>query len=215
MTGLAAPLTAAGIPTLVLGATADPATPVDNGRHVFANLTEGYLVTTQGGAHVIYGRGDACPDDLVTDFLVSEALPDRETACEGVVADAYVPIAPRSAADFASPIEALASADDEINYLPEYYYWDGETPTAIGCPFGGRLSFEAIDAGEAFTLDQCAFSQGFTMTGAGSYNYDEERFTLDVIVSGLAGGTLSYTRESDGALHVTGTYNGQTVDLSR
>ncbi|MDO9130068.1 MAG: alpha/beta fold hydrolase [Anaerolineales bacterium] len=210
-----APLAAAGIPTLVLGATADPATPVDNGRHVFANLTEGYLVTTQGGAHVIYGRGDACPDDLVTDFLVSEALPDRETACEGVVADAYVPIAPRSAADFADPLAALASADDEISYLPEYFYWDGETPTAIGCPFGGRLSFEAIDAGEAFTLDQCAFSQGFTMTGAGSYNYDEERFTLDVIVSGLAGGTLSYTRESDGALHVTGTYNGQTIDLSR
>lgn len=209
-----APLTADGIPTLVLDAQADPATPYENGVSVYRRLADGYLVTETGGPHVIFGWGVSCVDNLVTAFLVDDRMPDRETTCEGVVADEYVPIAPRSAAEFGDPLEALASVDDEIYYLPEYYYWDYETPTTIGCPFGGTLTFEPSDAGETFTFTDCAFSEGFVMTGDGSYNYDAELVTFRVTVTGLADGRLTYTRDANLNLRVTGQYGGQAVDIS-
>jgi pimeloyl-ACP methyl ester carboxylesterase len=211
-----APLVATGIPTFVLGATADPATPVGNGEQVYGRLADGYLITTEGGAHVTFGWGNACPDDIVTTFLVEDMVPrQRETRCAGVVADAYVPLAPADARDFVDPLEALAAADDEIYYLPEYYYWDLETPTQVGCPYGGTLAFEPTDAGDSFTLDGCAFSAGFVMTGTGMYDPNIDRTTFDVAVSGLAAGTLSYVRESDGTVRLTGTYAGNPVELER
>jgi len=210
-----APLTAAGIPTLVLGATADPATPVANGVSVYRRLADGYLITTEGGAHIIFGRGDPCPDETVTAFLVDGARPpQREMSCPGVVATAYVPLAPADASAFANPLEALASADNEMYYLPEYFYWDYVTPTTVGCPYGGTFAFAATDAGEQYTLTDCAFSAGFSMTGSGSYHYDDGLLTLDVSVSGLASGHLTYTRDDEGNRHVSGEYAGQVVDLS-
>ena len=210
-----APLAAEGIPTLVLGATADPATPVSNGVAVYARLADGYLITTQGGPHIIFGRGDECPDDQVTAFLVEDQRPpQRESTCPGEVVAAYVPLTPVEASAFADPLEPLASADTELYYLPEYYYWDLETPTTVGCPQGGTFAFEGVDVGESFTLTGCAFSAGFAMTGTGGYNYDEDRFTLDVAVTGLGTGNLAYVRQGDTA-GVTGDYNGQPVDLRR
>jgi hypothetical protein len=210
-----APLTADGIPTLVLGAIADPATPVSNGQDVFRRLSDGYLVTQNGGPHVIYGRGVSCIDDLVTNFLVNDQMPaDRETTCEGAVTNEFVPLAPLNASEFANPLKALSSADDEIYYLPEYYYWDAKTPRHVGCPFGGTLSFEKTDTGDSMTLKDCAFSKGFSMTGSGSNNYDDGSFKLEVNVTGLKDGPLTYTRDGDGNLHVTGTYGGKAVDLS-
>lgn len=42
-------LLAEGVPTIVLGATADPATPVHNGVNVYEHLDDGYLITQEGG----------------------------------------------------------------------------------------------------------------------------------------------------------------------
>jgi pimeloyl-ACP methyl ester carboxylesterase len=212
-----APLTAPGIPTMVLGATADVATPVQNGIDVFSRLEDGYLVTMQGGPHVIFGRGEDCPDDLVTAFLVEGTMPDqREITCEGQMYDDYVPLPPQDASAFADPLEAMISFDDELYYLPEYYYWDYETPTTIGCPFGGTLTIEATELGEQITLNGCAFSAGFALTGTGGYaDYEAGLFTLEVTVSGLAEGTLSYVRDdNEGTYSLTGTYDGQPIDLS-
>ncbi|NOH01160.1 MAG: hypothetical protein HND47_03885 [Chloroflexi bacterium] len=44
-----APLTTDEFPTLVLGAEADPATPIANGQSVFSRLPNAYLVTQTGG----------------------------------------------------------------------------------------------------------------------------------------------------------------------
>ncbi len=83
-------LKAIGIPTLVLGATADPATPVKNARDIYRNLSDGYLILKEGGSHVIFGYGDHCPDDLVTAFLVDgQRPPDRATTCPGDVIYPY------------------------------------------------------------------------------------------------------------------------------
>jgi pimeloyl-ACP methyl ester carboxylesterase len=210
-----APLPANGIPTIVLGGTADPATPNSNGVNVYKRLSDAYLVTETGGPHIIFGWGVTCVDELVTAFLVEGQVPaQRETTCEGVVASDFVSLAPINAADFTTPLDALRSADDEIFYLPEYYYWDGITPTSTSCPFGGTLSYQPSDTGYALTLKDCAFSRGFIMTGDGSYNTDDGLLTLNVNVTGLANGTLVYTHNADNELHVTGEYRGQKVDLT-
>jgi pimeloyl-ACP methyl ester carboxylesterase len=204
------PLVAEGIPTLVLGATTDPATPVSNGERVYTHLDDGYLITTQGGAHVTFGWGNECPDGIVTSFLVDDILPEaRSTTCDGVVVEPYVPLAPEDAAEFADPLEALQSAETEIFLLPEYYYWDAETPTRVGCPYGGALSFRPLELSEEFMLTECAFSAGFAMTGTGMYSQDAESFVLDVIVTGLADGTLVYERNGDSLMTITGEYGGQ------
>lgn len=210
-----APLTAEGIPTLVLGATADPATPVENGKRVFEHLEDGYLITTQGGAHVIYGRGDSCPDDIVTAFLVDDERPDaREIDCEGEVAAPFAPIAPREASSFGDVLEALDSAYNEIYYLPEYYYWDYETLTLVGCPFGGLLAIGPSSTGDQLYLSNCAFSEGFNMTGRGEYDYESGDFTLNVHVSGLEDGSLYYVQDIEGQSNVSGTYGSEEIDLS-
>ncbi len=207
------PLRAAGIPTLVLGATADPATPYLQGVNVFQRLADAYLITQVGGPHVIFGRGVSCVDDLVTAFLVRDERPaQRETICEGVVADDYVPLAPADASAFASPLEALASAESEINYLPEYYYWDGETPTGAGCTFGGTLRFELRGKNVAFAFDQCELTGNFRFTGAGTYNADRDRFTLTVTTTGRWDCKLKYTRTGD-KTKVTGTCDGKRISL--
>ncbi|MBI1278519.1 MAG: alpha/beta fold hydrolase [Anaerolineaceae bacterium] len=209
-----APLVAKGIPTLVLGATADPATPVDNGRHVFKNLDDGYLITMQGGPHVIYARGDACPDDLVTAFLVEDKMPaERETTCDGTVIDAYLPNAPADAGHFETALEAMDSTYTEIYYLPEYYYGSTSDTIEASCPYSGSITFDVPDDnGQAIHLKDCAFSEGFSLTGDG--NYADGAITLDVRVSGLKEGQLNYSVDADGNSKVTGDYGGEKVDLS-
>ncbi len=208
-------LVAKGIPTLVLGATADPATPVENGQRVFKSLDDGYLITMQGGPHVIYGRGDACPDDLVTDFLVDDMLPtDRETTCDGVVSDTYVPNAPTDASSFETALEAMDSTYNEIYYLPEYYYGDSSDVITAGCTYGGSITIDAFDSDDKqpIHLKDCAFSKGFSLTGDGEYA--DGAITLDMAVSGLKEGQLSYWQDADGNSKVTGEYGGERVDLS-
>lgn len=207
-----APLVADGLPVLVLGATADPATPVANGERVFRRLANGYLVTMQGGPHVIFSRGDACPDDIVTAFLVEDKLPDqREMVCPGEVIDSYEPLTPVDAADFADPLEALSAVETEIAYLPEYNSWDGETRTSAGCPFGGTLTFEG---GGQLIFDDCAFARGFVLAGNGEADYEADRFKMGVLVAGLAEGELTYERDGD-SVSVTGFYDGQAVELTK
>jgi pimeloyl-ACP methyl ester carboxylesterase len=77
------PLKAAGVPTMVLNATLDPATPFHEGKSVFENLENGYHIYVNGGLHGIYGRGADCPDQYVNDFLTKGKLPNqREIVCD-------------------------------------------------------------------------------------------------------------------------------------
>ena len=77
------PLTAAGVPTFVLNATLDPATPFHEGKAVFENLDNGYHIYVEGGLHGSYGWGFSCPDQYIDDFLVEGTLPEqREIVCD-------------------------------------------------------------------------------------------------------------------------------------
>ncbi len=207
-------LRAEGVPTLVLGATADPATPYSNGVSVYENLADGYLITQEFGHHVIYGYGDPCPDDLVTDFLVNDVVPaERETTCEGSLIDPHVPLAPRFASSFGSPRKALSAMETEIYYLPEFYYWDGFTPTSVGCNYGGTLGFEPNNAGTRtnFSFNKCAFVNNFIMTGTGFYNANTDRFVLKVSTTGRWKCNLTYDRKGEN-IKITGKCDGKNVN---
>ncbi|MBN8594603.1 MAG: alpha/beta fold hydrolase [Anaerolineae bacterium] len=207
-----APLTAEDYPVLVLNATMDPATPAAGGRRVFERLADGYLIEMEGGPHIIYGRGDACVDDPVTAFLVDGAVPtERITLCEGVVADAFIPPAPPDAAAFADPLDAMNAVYDEINNLPEYYYWDYATLTVVGCDSGGTLAFASASGGHQFRLSSCAFSEGWVMTGSGIVDDETGSFTLDLMITGYADGHLIYTIDAEGNISLAGEYKGQPV----
>lgn len=210
-------LLAEGIPTLVLGATADPATPVSHGMNVYQHLADGYLITTEGGPHVTFGYGNECPDAWVTDFLVNDAIPaERETVCEGVVADAFVPIVPRSTRPFSHPLEALSLIETEIYYLPEFFYWDGFTPTATGCTYGGTFDFTTNNAGTRYLFDfhQCEFIANLRLSGDGFYNTENDRFVLDVKTSGRWSCNLKYVRFGE-KLNITGKCDGKSIKADR
>ena len=210
-------LTAEGIPTLVLGATADPATPVSHGINVYQHLADGYLITTEGGPHVTFGYGLECPDALVTDFLVNDVVPaERETVCEGYLVDDYVPLAPAHAREFADPAEALSYIETEIYYLPEFFYWDGYTPTSVGCTYGGTFDFDMDSAGTKyrFDFDRCAFAKNFKMTGWGRYNIELDRFVLDVKITGRWRCDVEYVRRGD-RINISGTCNGKPVNADQ
>lgn len=210
-------LFAEGVPTLVLGATADPATPYSHGVNVYQHLADAYLITTEGGPHVTFGYGNECPDALVTNFLVNDVVPvERETVCEGYVADPYVPVAPRIAKSFADPLEAFSWMETEIYYLPEFFYWDGYTPTALGCTYGGTFDFDMDSAGTKyrFNFDRCGFTKNFQMTGWGRYNIELDRFVLNVKVTGRWSCDVEYVRRGD-RVNVNGKCNGKPIKADR
>jgi pimeloyl-ACP methyl ester carboxylesterase len=208
------PLVAKGITTFVLGATTDPATPVENGERVYSRLNDGYLITAEGGAHVIFNRYDSCPDNIIKDFLLEGKTPaERKTTCEGAIATPYIPLAPSSVRVFDTPLQAMDSAFSEIYYLPDYFYWDGNNMGLAACSKGGVVGFApSRHDGDQFRLSDCTFFNGFSMTGTGSYK--DKVFTLDVHISGFETGALTYIKDADGKITVTGEYAGKQVNLS-
>jgi len=214
------PLRAEGVPTFVLNATLDPATPFHEGKTVFENLADGYHLYVNGGRHSIYGWGFDCPDTYITDFMVDDVLPDqREIVCEDwgeAVIRAYEPRMLENASDYADPLEIFSAIEGEIQLQPEYFYSYFEEDTSVACPFGGSFTFGPSDAGEAYTLENCVYTKGFSLTGTGGYDYENGLFSIEAQVGGDTTGTLTYTRDAkDGSASVTGEYGGETIDLQQ
>ena len=177
------PLEAEGIPTLVLGATADPATPYHQGAAVFGRLDTGFLMTQGGGPHVIFGRGNPCPDEDTTAFIL-DGTPPAVSVCEGDVADSYLPIMPASVGEFDNAEAMLDAIEWELSYMPEYYYWDGVEDTAAGCGLGGTVAFTSTDVGYGFQFEECGLTEGLVISGSGAYDADGDVFTLDITNGG-------------------------------
>ncbi|MGI8533868.1 MAG: alpha/beta hydrolase [Candidatus Limnocylindrales bacterium] len=204
-------LTDTPFPVFVLGATLDPVTPWANAERIFERLTgERYLLVKPGGPHIIFGRGEPCPDDPVTAFLVDGKQPRAErTTCPGDEVDDYVAVAPPSADAYADELAALASAEDQILNDADYWGWDEEEPLVVGCREGGTLRYEATDRGYNLGLDGCAFAAGMPLTGQAFSGFGG-RFSLDVRVPG---GRLRYAH-SGGERSVVGRIDGRPVRIS-
>ena len=213
------PLVAEGVPTFVLNATLDPATPFEQGKAVFERLDNGYHLYVEGGPHSIFGYGETCPDDYVTDFMVRGELPaEREIRCswDPAVISAYEPLLPEDVRAFADPLEIFSAIDSELSLQPEYYYSYLTEEETFACPRGGSFTFGPSDVGESYRFTDCAFIQGFAMTGTGSFDYSSGVFRLETQVTGEKTGMLTYTHDyRTGELAVTGDYGGETIDLQQ
>jgi pimeloyl-ACP methyl ester carboxylesterase len=205
-----APIVNAPYPTIILVATADPITPVANANRLASRLSDVHLFLTTGGPHVTFGWGEPCPDELVATYLAEGTLPDgRVTVCENVVADDYLPIAPESASEVAEAESFLTALDDHILNTNDYWYrYDAEEELAIGCDFGGTLTYSPTDTGTDLELDGCAFTEGLAQTGTGVVDDETGGLTLEVTVPD---GALTYARDGEGEITVDGTFLGQEV----
>ena len=219
-TVVAVPLVAPGIPTFVLNATLDPATPFQEGQAVFEHLADGYHLYVEGGRHSIFGWGYECPDSYITNFMVEGILPDqREIICtdwgEAVISPYQARIS-ENANDYANPLEIIWAIDNEIRLQPEYYYSSFDEPVSVACPFGGSFTFGPGEAGEAYNFENCAYTNGFILNGSGLYDYGSRLFSIQSDVRGDKSGSLNYIRDAnDGSISVSGQYGGEAIDLKR
>ncbi|MCC7118426.1 MAG: alpha/beta fold hydrolase [Anaerolineales bacterium] len=207
-----------GVPVFVLNAKLDPATPFEDGKAVFEHLDNGYHLYGEGGIHSIFGWGNACPDNYVTDFLVNGTLPNqREIVCEewADVTTAYAPNPPQTMGDVDNLMDAFTAMDDNFFYLPDFYYSDNSEEISVGCNLGGTFTFGpgADERVVATNYDQCSLIKGLTITGTGSFNLDTGLMTMDVSASGDKTGKLLYTYNyATGESSLSGDYGGETVD---
>jgi pimeloyl-ACP methyl ester carboxylesterase len=214
-----APLTI-DAPVLILNATIDPATPVQNGYDVAARLPNAHSITMDAGWHVIYGRGGTCPDDAVTSFLMTGALPAGESStCDGDVLTPYIPYQPQGLAE-QEALALLVNFDQRRELAPEYFYWSGESAFSFGCDFGGTISYAPSGVGEAWTLTGCGITPDIRLDGTAALDYTSEILTavLTATEAGQNIGTLTYTRYGLYATdatrppaQVTGFWRGESV----
>jgi pimeloyl-ACP methyl ester carboxylesterase len=205
-------LTTDAYPLFVLASTTDPATPYAGAQRIFEQAGDGYLVTQPGGPHVIFGRGTPCPDEMITAFLVDGVLPsERETECEPMAPDPFIPLPPPSVAADDDPVAVLLAIDDEIYYQPEFWAWDGVKKLQVGCLLGGFVTFAANDVGYDLGLEACELVDGLPLTGEGVI--DEVEGTTTMTVTSPGDTDLVYKRDAEYLVTVSGTWFGDAVDI--
>jgi hypothetical protein len=181
---------------------------------LFGRLKDAYFLEAIGGAHVIFGRGDACPDRPITDYLVSGTFPaTRVTVCSNVVADPYVRNALARSADYRDALALMSDMERQITNTDDYAERLDKDPITIGCYLGGTLRYEPVKGGTRLILDRCAFTRGAPMTGTGRIDDDAGTFRLAVRLGRRD--RLTYLDDADGVRSVQGTYRGRPVDLRR
>jgi pimeloyl-ACP methyl ester carboxylesterase len=207
-------------PTLILNSDTDPITPVTMSYSVFDNVQNGSLVVMQGGPHVIWGRGLACPDRIVQDLMFNGTPPEAPfQLCQQPFVEGYVPLTLRDAAGAADALTLARAVETEMKAYPEYSGWDGTDGVAFGCDFGGGVTATATDTGTDFTFSSCAFWPGLVVDGAGTELALEEGtdgLTLALAVSGSHQGQITYHNNTETeAWTIRGSYDGADVATPR
>ena len=195
-------------PTFVLASTWDPATPYAGALRIFSHLTDAYLIVQPGGPHVIFGRGNACPDDLVTAFLLTGERPaTRRITCDFTGVDDYVRIPAATIDGYRTGLAAMGALDDELNNSADYAAWDGSGKLRYGCLFGGWVRYSPAADGYRVTLHGCALSRGLPLTGTARISASDGSFIASV--KGPPGTKLRYARDADGNVTISGTFRGR------
>lgn len=216
----------ADFPVLILTATGDPITPPAQGRRIFDRyrpLTDTYLIRTDDGPHVTFGRGWPCPDDIVVDLLVADTRPSNPgITCPGEMVAPFLELAAERSDE--DPLSFRARALDlEVLAHPDYLVWDGAGRLTIGCRFGGRIvvSAKGNEAGgvEQLEVDDCAVVRGEPMTGTGLYRGpDEAEFDIRLPNGGFTYrivGEWRYTMDAEVSAFWDGSYLGRAIDGRR
>lgn len=214
------PLVLDGVPTFVLNATLDPATPFEEGQFVAQNLADGYHIYVEGGVHSIIGWGYECPDNYITDFMVDGTLPsEREIVCtdwETAPYSYYSPNMPEKVSDFEDAMEMISALEDNLFFLPEVYYGAWEEQTSAACTYGGTYIFGPSANGSDFAFDQCSMMPGLVVTGTATYNDGLYLYSSQLEISGEKQGTLNYTYNYETqTASLTGELDGETINITR
>jgi pimeloyl-ACP methyl ester carboxylesterase len=195
-------------PVLLLTADTDPNTPTANADRLLGAIGgDVALVRQTGGPHVIYGRGEACVDDLVTRVITSGRLPsDRVTVCPGEVSEPYEPVAPARDSGYDDPDQTVSVLLAAVLDDPMVDAWSGDEPMTLGCSAGGtaRYSLDWLNTMKV-DLHGCAWTPGVPVDGsvtAEDGGYGDVELAVD-----LPFATLDLTKA--GAL--TGTFRGRPV----
>jgi hypothetical protein len=215
-----APYAGGDWPTLVLNGDRDPITPISMAYSVLDNAANAYGVFMSGGPHVIWGRGLPCPDTIVQALMYEGTLPAaREQLCQQDPMAAYQPLTLTDPAQLSDALSVARSVETELASFIPLAGWDGQHPATFGCPLGGTLSATAGDLGTDYSFAACRFWPELAMDGGGSDVTTEDGMdglTLDLTVSGRQTGQLLYhNNRADGAVSLTGTWNGQPAGLPR
>ncbi|HVM65498.1 MAG TPA: alpha/beta hydrolase [Acidimicrobiales bacterium] len=197
-----APIVAASYPTIVLVATTDPITPVENAIRIANRLTKATVIIQTGGPHVIFGWGRPCPDNPVADYMVSgKPFAGPLVTCPGSVADAYVPLAKPAATDYTDARAFLGDYADQVLNTNDYVDMLDTDPITMGCDFGGTLTYTPESSGTKLALKACAFTPTLAVSGSGAID-DSGGISLTVPLPGV--GVLAYRRDADGKATLTG-----------
>jgi pimeloyl-ACP methyl ester carboxylesterase len=216
---------AADFPVMILSATGDPITPAEHGQRIFdrySGVTDTYLVRTNDGPHVTFGRGRECPDDVVVALLVDDRRPPTGTSCRGEIVAPFLELATEQ--ESADPLEFRGRALDlELLAHPDFIAWDGLDTLAIGCRFGGRIEVTSEATGDDFVdtiaIDRCAVLRDDPMSGTGTYRgTDEAEFDVtfpDGDLSYRIVGEWRHTMFEETSVAWDGTFEGRSIEGRR
>ncbi len=215
-----APFEGGDYPTLILNSDTDPITPADQAYAVFDNVRNGHMVLMQGGPHVIFGYGLACPDQIVSRLVLDGVAPDAPLQlCEQEFVEGYTPLTLPNPADSAAPLAVAQGVATELLLSPELYGWDGADPFQVSCDHGGRIDAAPTDDGYAHTFVGCALWPDLVIDGTAIdvVNDDaDDGLTLNIAISGTHSGDLVYrSGYATEAVSLTGSYDGQPVETPR
>ena len=186
---------------------------------VLDDAANAYGVFMKGGPHVTWGRGLACPDTIVQALLYDDTLPAApEQLCEQDPIAAYTPLTLPDPARADAFITARAIETELLNYLP-LVTWNGDHPTAFGCPLGGTILAQPSDRGTDFSFADCRFWPDLAFAGTATevaMDDPDDGITMVLTVTGAHQGQLTYLhRTADQAFSLSGTWNGQPATLPR
>ena len=134
------PFAGGDYPTLILNADADPITPISMSYAVLDHVKNGYMVAMEGGPHVIWGRGRACPDEIVYSLLFDGILPEaKEQLCRQDFIGAYEPLTLTDPTKAADPIQIAYALQTELEQSPEIYNWEGSETLSLGAATSAAL----------------------------------------------------------------------------
>ncbi|MFN5999256.1 MAG: alpha/beta hydrolase [Paracoccaceae bacterium] len=215
-----APYAGGDWPTLILNGDRDPITPISMAWSVLDNARNAYGVFMQGGPHVIWGRGFACPDTIVQALLYDGTLPAvREQVCEQEPMADYTPLTLTDPAQMADAFTVARAVETELETLIPLAGWDGSHPATFGCPLGGTLAAEPTDQGTDYRFAACRFWPDLVVDGTGTdvmLGESSDSLTLNLAISGPQSGELGYRHSrADEARSLSGTWNGQPATLPR
>jgi TAP-like protein len=216
------PFAGGDYPTLVLNSDTDPITPVTQAYSVLYNVRNGHMVVMQGGPHVTYGWGNACPDQIVSDMILRGEMPAQQVQlCDwwGGLVEGYVPLTLIDAAERADALAIARGVEIELLEYPEMSNWDAFNPITMGCNHGGVMGQFETDYGYEYSFADCRFWPGITLNGKGEEFWGDEgmeSLTLTLTITGPKSGEVVYVSDTMAeSWAISGMWDGKAIETPR